>query len=121
MWYLHAFVAAGDSLNPEDDDFTQKQISRFYSALSILESDGINPGKVHVQSSYGLLNYPELKCDYVRVGIALYGVRSSLSSDEKHPALSSPGAVAQNKDRTDKEHFERRNCRLRQAVYSTAG
>ena len=74
-----------DSLNPEDDDFTQKQISRFYSALSILESDGINPGKVHVQSSYGLLNYPELKCDYVRVGIALYGVRSSLSSDEKHP------------------------------------
>lgn len=74
-----------DSLNPEDVDFTQKQISRFYSALSILESDGINPGKVHVQSSYGLLNYPELKCDYVRAGIALYGVRSSLSSDEKHP------------------------------------
>lgn len=74
-----------DSLKPEDVDFTRKQISRFYSALSILESDGINPGKVHVQSSYGMLNYPELKCDYVRAGIALYGVRSSLSSDEKHP------------------------------------
>ena len=28
-------------------------------------------------SSYGLLNYPELKCDYVRVGVSLYGVLSS--------------------------------------------
>lgn len=33
--------------------------------------------KLHIQSSYGLLNYPELKCDYVREGISLYGVAST--------------------------------------------
>ena len=33
--------------------------------------------KLHVQSSYGLLNYPEIHCHYVRAGIALYGVSST--------------------------------------------
>lgn len=39
--------------------------------------------KVHIQSSYGLLNYPELSCDYVRAGIALYGVLSSPGDDTR--------------------------------------
>ena len=33
--------------------------------------------KLHIQSSYGLFNYPQLQCDYVRTGVALYGVLSS--------------------------------------------
>ncbi|MDK2952418.1 MAG: serine/alanine racemase, partial [Kosmotogales bacterium] len=32
------------------------------------------------QSSYGVLNYPGLICDYARIGIALYGVLSTLNS-----------------------------------------
>lgn len=31
----------------------------------------------HDISSYGLFNYPDLVCDYVRAGIARYGVLSS--------------------------------------------
>ena len=42
-----------------------------------LGDSGIILPKLHIQSSYGLLNYPDLACDYVRVGIALYGVLSS--------------------------------------------
>ncbi len=82
---IFTHLCCSDSMEPGDAVFTEKQISRFYSALSRLESDGINPGKIHIQSSYGLLNYPELQCDYVRAGIALYGVRSGASDDIKHP------------------------------------
>ena len=48
--------------------------------LEYLKGKGIHPGKTHIQSSYGVLNYPELRCDYARIGIAMYGVLSNLDS-----------------------------------------
>ena len=45
--------------------------------LNRLELSGITIPKVHIQSSYGLLNYPQLTCDYARIGIALYGCLST--------------------------------------------
>lgn len=45
--------------------------------LKLLKEKGIAIPKIHIQSSYGFLNYPELKCNYVRAGVALYGVLSS--------------------------------------------
>jgi len=73
--YTHLCVA--DSLADEDVDFTNRQIDRFYQSVEMLKENGIKIPKTHIQSSYGLLNYPELKCDYVRTGVALYGVLSS--------------------------------------------
>lgn len=73
--FTHLCVA--DSLAEEDVQFTRGQIDAFHDLLRALADMGIHPGKVHIQSSYGLLNYPELKCDYVRAGIALYGAYSS--------------------------------------------
>lgn len=46
-----------------------------------LRRDGYDPGKLHTQSSYGLINYPDARCAYARVGIALYGVKSSAWDD----------------------------------------
>lgn len=40
---------------------------------------------MHVQSSYGLLNYPEFTCDYVRVGLAVYGILSSPGDTVRQP------------------------------------
>lgn len=51
--------------------------------LDWLKSSGLNIPKAHIQSSYGLLNYPELECDYIRVGVALYGVLSSTNDKAK--------------------------------------
>ena len=48
-----------------------------------LRSLGIDPGKLHLQSSYGVLNYPDLKLSYARFGIAMYGVFS-----QPEPVLS---------------------------------
>lgn len=62
-----------DSLEETDADFTREQIRRFFSAASRMERMGCPPGKLHLQSSYGVLNDRGLPCDYARVGIALYG------------------------------------------------
>ncbi len=74
---MYTHLCCADSLKPEDAAFTREQINRFYKVAADLEKDGITIPKIHIQSSYGLLNYPELACDYVRAGIALYGVLSS--------------------------------------------
>ncbi len=73
--YTHLCVA--DSQKEADIRFTDRQIHRFYGLLERLEQRGVKLPKIHLQSSYGLLNYPGLPCDYVRAGIALYGVLGS--------------------------------------------
>lgn len=92
---IFTHLCCADRLNVEEVTFTQKQIECFYELLASLEMEGIRIPKVHVQSSYGLLNYPELSCDYVRAGIALYGVLSSPEDADAtmlhldlHPVLS---------------------------------
>ncbi len=79
-------LSSSDSLLQKDVAFTLSQIELFYKTLDKLRQVGINPGKIHLQSSYGVLNYPYLKCDYARIGIALYGVLS----DKKHVTRVSP-------------------------------
>lgn len=73
--YTHLCIA--ESLKSGDVEFTHSQIDGFYDLLNHLSSQGVKLPKTHIQSSYGLLNYPELKCHWARIGIALYGVLSS--------------------------------------------
>lgn len=77
--YTHLCVS--DSLNNEDIRFTKHQIEKLNELIQMLSTIGIKKPKIHIQSSYGLLNYPDICRDYVRVGIALYGVYSS--SDDR--------------------------------------
>lgn len=80
---IFTHLCSADSRAEEDVDFTRKQIGKFYNSLDNLRKSGIRIPKVHIQSSYGLLNYPEIKSDYVRAGIALYGVLSSPNDETK--------------------------------------
>lgn len=73
--YTHLCVA--DSRKEEDVAFTKLQIARFYAVVKRLQEAGCDCGRLHIQSSYGILNYPELECDYVRPGIILYGAMST--------------------------------------------
>lgn len=73
--FTHLCVA--DSRRETDISYTKRQIASFYTLLSQLKQLGITLPKIHIQSTYGLLNYPELQCDYARIGIALYGCLSS--------------------------------------------
>lgn len=74
---IYTHLCCSESLKPEDDEYTKKQIRAFYDVVERLKKNNITIPKIHIQSSYGLLNYPDLLCDYARIGIALYGVLSS--------------------------------------------
>ncbi len=73
---MFTHLCAADSRSLEDIYFTEKQTESFYRLVDELKAIGIKV-PVHVQSSYGLLNYNELPCDYARIGIAMYGCLSS--------------------------------------------
>lgn len=78
---IYTHLCCADSRKAEDIVYTKEQIVLFYRLTDALKKEGIPLPKLHIQSSYGLLNYPYLKCDYVRAGIALYGVHSSADDD----------------------------------------
>ena len=73
---MFTHLAVSDSLSESDADFTSEQIRRFFALADELKSRGIDPGALHTQASYGLLNYPDARCAYARAGVALYGVKS---------------------------------------------
>lgn len=76
-------LCADDTDNPKAAAFTKRQAEAFFTAVEYIKKQGCSCPKVHLQSSYGVLNYPRLAGDYARVGIALYGVRSSLEDLDK--------------------------------------
>ena len=95
---IFTHLCVSDSNTPEDVAFSQEQIRRF---RVMLEQAKVSHPKIrsHIQSSYGLLNYPELQCDYVRMGVSLYGVTSTPGDETKlqpllRPTLSLKARVA---------------------------
>lgn len=74
---MYTHLCCADSLEPENILYTKEQINSFYKLAYTLEKRGIKMPALHIQSSYGILNYPGLKAGYARAGIALYGVLSS--------------------------------------------
>lgn len=89
--YSHFCVA--DSSMQEDINFTNLQVQRFEQCITYLKQTGYTTGKLHLQSSYGVINYNHLHYDYVRIGICMYGVQSTYDSYQKirlplKPALS---------------------------------
>ncbi|MED1945441.1 MULTISPECIES: serine racemase VanT catalytic subunit [Brevibacillus] len=96
--FTHLSVA--DSLEALDIEYTKNQIARFQKVIEQLKEKGIDPQKLHVQSSYGVLNYGELQYDYARIGIALYGMLSKQGDKVKtsvdlRPVLSLKARVVQ--------------------------
>lgn len=80
---IYTHFCDSDSLSKEAVGCTDRQINNFYRSLKELKRQGISIPKTHMQSSYGLMNYPEITCNYVRAGIALYGVYSTPLDDAK--------------------------------------
>ena len=96
---IFTHLSYSDSLKPESIALTDRQVRNIYRLLEVLRQQGLTLPKVHIQSSYGLLNYPDLRCDYARVGIVLYGALSSPDDETKlqldlRPVLSLKARVA---------------------------
>lgn len=96
---IFTHLCVSQSLETEDMEFTHLQITRFYHLLDTVYAQGFSRLKTHIQSSYGLLNYPELRCDYARIGIALYGglpggYGKTKRSPDLYPVLSLKSRIA---------------------------
>ncbi|MCQ6562351.1 serine racemase VanT catalytic subunit [Paenibacillus mendelii] len=96
-------LSVSDRVEPEQTAFTNMQVDRFMNVIQQIKAAGHNPGDIHIQSSYGILNYPMIDCDLARPGIALYGLLSkeddlNLMQVKLRPALSLKATVAQVKD-----------------------
>ncbi|MBP3325167.1 MAG: serine racemase VanT catalytic subunit [Coprococcus sp.] len=87
---MYTHLSVSDSLFPRAKAFTRKQADCFYETIDRLKASGYKVPKIHLQASYGLLNYPELGGDYARVGIALYGVLSAKEDTDKYANLLLP-------------------------------
>ncbi|MCM1558733.1 MAG: serine racemase VanT catalytic subunit [Butyrivibrio sp.] len=81
---IFTHLSASDSRKPEDRSFTECQIAAFFQVAELLRAEGCPCRGLHLLSSYGILNYPDACGDYVRPGIALYGV---LSRGEDSPGI----------------------------------
>lgn len=100
---IFTHLSADETKDPAERAFTKRQGEAFYGVLEKLEKQGISGLKTHLLASYGLLNYPELGGDYVRVGIALYGLLSDEEAGENcpvklYPVLSLKARIAAVKD-----------------------
>ena len=100
---IFTHLCAADVRTAEKEKFTMGQAAAFDRVICDLNKRGLNCGKIHLLSSDGLLQYPELAGDYARVGIALYGVLSQGADMEScrinlRPVLSVKARVALVKD-----------------------
>lgn len=86
--FSHLCVSDGNS--KQDKAFTLRQIESFNFVIRNLHKIGITDFKSHIQGSYGVLNYPALKFDYARIGIALYGILSNAGDKTKVDAKLRP-------------------------------
>ena len=70
---IFSHLGSSDQLDTASILRTQAQITCFDDLLAGLSARNIAYGLTHLQSSYGILNYPEKHYDYVRPGILLTG------------------------------------------------
>lgn len=63
--------------DPDADDFTRGQLSRFDAAVAEIRADAPGPLVVHAAATAGAARFPEARHDMVRLGIGLYGIYPS--------------------------------------------
>jgi len=94
---LFSHLCVADELTTSSQNYTLSQIDSFMQLINILKQNHYDVGHVHILSSYGLLNYPKISLDYVRMGILLYGVDSSYPKQSQFnlkPVLSLKSKIA---------------------------
>ncbi len=94
---VFSHLCVSDCRLPAQQAYTQGQLQAFYETLAWMGSQGLRPGRIHIQASYGIFNLPPQPCDFARAGIALYGVTSGVAPQRRlplRPVLSLRARVA---------------------------
>lgn len=86
---IFTHLCCADEKSEEGKVYTELQINRFNHCMELIKNEGIELPKLHVQSSYGLLNYELSQMSYARIGIALYGAVDKTKKEiDLEPVLS---------------------------------
>ena len=81
---IYTHFAADDNGNPFDREYTQRQLDSYEAVLAKIKMAGLPVPRTHVQNSFGVFGRPDLRYDYARVGIALYGAYAAPGSALEH-------------------------------------
>ncbi len=87
---VFSHLCASDSKTKDDIEYTRNQITAFNNLVEKLKAKELPVKAQHIQASYGLLNYPEIKCSYARMGISLYGSDSEYGYTSNSDVALSP-------------------------------
>lgn len=79
---VYSHLCTVEDRTAEDAAFVQTQVRAFFAAVEGLRAAGLDPGRVHLQASYGILQLPGLACGYARAGVAVLG---AVRADVKNP------------------------------------
>lgn len=60
--------------DPTEDDYTRSQFAYFEECCSLIDKSLPAAPKRHILNSTGIVRFPEMQYDFVRLGIGLYGV-----------------------------------------------
>ncbi len=74
---IYSHLSVCDSKEESDREFSQKQVQAFMTLKKQLIEEGFSNLLFHMQSSYGIINYPMERMQYARPGILLYGCASN--------------------------------------------
>lgn len=96
---IYTHLCADDGLKGYEREYTYQQADKFHQMIEEMKKEGLPISRLHMQSSYSVLNYPELSGDYARVGIALYGLLGTAEDTGRlngflEPVLSLKARVA---------------------------
>lgn len=96
---LYTHLCRDETRDPEEYAFTVEQGKRFWNVAALLGERGYSGFSCHLLASYGLFHYPELGGDFVRTGIALYGMFGREEHEEEmdvrlFPVLSLRARIA---------------------------
>lgn len=83
---LASFYTHFPDADAADPAFAHAQAARFAALLARLEAKGLRPPRAHASNSAGLVNLPEARFDWLRVGLVAYGVHPP--NDAARPPLS---------------------------------
>lgn len=78
---IYSHLCVSDSREEWAEAYTKKQIEQFYGVVDFLQEGGLEEIKTHLQSSYGVVNYPKLPVSYARIGIMMYGCLSNYGDE----------------------------------------
>ncbi|HQC60048.1 MAG TPA: bifunctional UDP-N-acetylmuramoyl-tripeptide:D-alanyl-D-alanine ligase/alanine racemase [Bacteroidales bacterium] len=107
---------------PEHDDFTRLQAKRLFDFTAKLENDLSYKIKKHICNTHGVIRFPEYHCDYVRIGLGLYGITSIDEVNKKlMPAVELTTFVSQirNIDANESVGYNRKGLADHKRVIAT--